>query len=188
VHQILPFENWLKYYDSSTDERSPFFEKEYNFDLYSETIYGYYIDPSWDYFGSETLYLKILYADYDEGFAILEFLGEWNDTIENDIMTLKRNFLELLAHEGINKYILIGENILNFHGSDDLYYDEWFEDVEEGWIAAVCFPDFIQQELRKYRVDNYINMGGTLQIEIWRTLHPLQFYQLVSQLIQRRLG
>jgi hypothetical protein len=188
VHQILPFENWLKYYDSSTDERSPFFEKEYNFDLYSETIYGYYIDPSWDYFGSETLYLKILYADYDEGFAILEFLGEWNDTIENDIMTLKRNFLELLAHEGINKYILIGENILNFHGSDDSYYEEWFEDLEEGWIAAVCFPDFIQQELQKYRIDNYINMGGTLQIEMWRTLHPLQFYQLVSQLIQRRLN
>jgi hypothetical protein len=188
VHQLLPFENWLKYYDSSADDRSPFFEKEYNFDVYSETIYGYYIDPSWDFFGSETLYLKILYADYEEGFVVLEFLGEWNDTIENDIMTLKRNFIELLAHEGINKFILIGENILNFHRSDDSYYEEWFEDVEDGWIAAVCFPDFIQQELQKYRIDNYINMGGTLQIEIWRTLHPLQFYQLVSQLIQRRLN
>lgn len=188
VHQLLPFENWLKYYDSSADDRSPFFEKEYNFDVYSETIYGYYIDPSWDYFGSETLYLKILYADYDEGFAVLEFLGEWNDAIENDIMTLKRNFIELLAHEGINKFILIGENILNFHGSDDSYYEEWFEDVEGGWIAAVCFPDFIQQELQKYRIDSYINMGGTLQIEKWRTLHPLQFYQLVNQLIQRRLN
>ena len=188
MHQLLPFENWLKYYDSSADDRSPFFEKEYNFDVYSETIYGYYIDPSWDFFGSETLYLKILYADYEEGFVVLEFLGEWNDAIENDIMTLKRNFIELLAHEGINKFILIGENILNFHGSDDSYYEEWFEDVEVGWIAAVCFPDFIQQELQKYRIDNYINMGGTLQIEIWRTLHPLQFYQLVSQLIQRRLN
>lgn len=188
MHQLLPFENWLKYYDSSADDRSPFFEKEYNFDVYSETIYGYYIDPSWDYFGSETLYLKILYADYDEGFAVLEFLGEWNDAIENDIMTLKRNFIELLAHEGINKFILIGENILNFHGSDDSYYEEWFEDVEGGWIAAVCFPDFIQQELQKYRIDSYINMGGTLQIEKWRTLHPLQFYQLVNQLIQRRLN
>lgn len=195
MHQIEPYSNWLIYYDSSNDENSPFFGKEYNYDLYSETIYGYYIDPAWDSFGSETLYLKTLYADYKEGFVILEFIGEWNDTINNDIMTLKRDFLEMVMYKGINKFILIGENIFNFHGSDDLYYEEWFDDVEDtsqstspGWIAAVCFPDFIQQELRKYRIDSYINMGGTLQIENWRTLHPRKFYELVKQLIQRRLN
>ncbi len=188
MHQIEPFSNWLTYYDSSNDERSPFFGKEYNYDLYSETVYGYYIDPAWDSFGSETLYLKTLYADYDEGFVVLEFIGEWNDTLYNDIMTLKRDFLELLMRDGINKFILIGENIFNFHGSDDLYYEEWFEDVEEGWIAAVSFPDFIQEEFRKYKIDSYINMGGTLQINQWRTLHPLKFYELVKQLIQRRLN
>lgn len=188
MHQIEPFSNWLAYYDSSNDEDSPFYGKEYNFDLYSETIYGYYIDPAWDSFGSETLYLKTLYADYEEGFVILEFIGEWNDTINNDIMTLKRDFLEMLMIKGINKFILIGENIFNFHGSDDLYYEEWFEEVEEGWIAAVSFPDFIQEEMRKYRIDCYINMGGTLQINQWRTLHPLKFYEVVKQLIQRRLN
>ncbi|MBL7873441.1 MAG: hypothetical protein JNM78_17615 [Cyclobacteriaceae bacterium] len=195
MHQIEPYSNWLTYYDSSHDEDSPFFGKEYNFDLYSETIYGYYIDPAWDSFGSETLYLKTLFADYEEGFVILEFIGEWNDTINNDIMTLKRDFLEILMIKGINKFILIGENIFNFHGSDELYYEEWFEEVEDaslpdrqGWIAAVCFPDFIQQELKKYKIDSYINMGGTLQINQWRTLHPLKFYELVKQLIQRRLN
>jgi len=90
--------------------------------------------------------------------------------------------------DGINKFILIGENIFNFHGSDDLYYEEWFEDVEDGWIAAISFPDFIQEEFRKYKIDCYINMGGTLQINQWRTLHPLKFYELVKQLIQRRLN
>jgi hypothetical protein len=188
MHQIEPYSGWLKYYDSSFDDRSPFHGKEYNYDLYSETIYGYYIDPAWDSFGSETLYLKILYADYLEGFVVLEFIGEWNDTLYNDIMTLKRDFLELLTHEGINKFILIGENIFNFHGSDDLYYEEWFEEVEDGWIAAVNFPEFIQQEFRKYHVDTYVNMGGTLQIDQWRTLHPKRFYDLVSALIQRRLN
>jgi len=101
---------------------------------------------------------------------------------------LKDSYLSDFQQNCCDKVELIGENILNFHGSDDSYYEEWFEDVEDGWIAAVCFPDFIQQELRKYRIDSYINMGGTLQIEIWRTLHPLQFYQLVSQLLQRRLN
>lgn len=188
MHLIEPYAGWLKYYDSSEDSQSPFYGKEYNFDLYTEAIYGYYIDPAWDSVGSETLYLKTLYADYNLGFVIIEFIGEWNDTLYNDIMTLKRDFLELLMHEGISKFILIGENIFNFHGSDDLYYEEWFEEVGEGWIAAVNFPEFIQQEFRKYRVDMYVNMGGTLQIDQWRTLHPLRFYELVDTLIQRRLN
>jgi hypothetical protein len=188
MHDIEPYYNWLKYYDPAQDERSPFHGKEYNYDVYSETIYGYYIDPSWDFMGSETLYIKMLYTDYHLGFSVIEFIGEWNDAINNDIMHLKRNVIELLLHEGINKFILIGENIMNFHGSDDCYYEEWFEDVEDGWIAAVCFPEFIQEEFRKYKIDNYINMGGTLQLERWRTLHPNAFCDAVSKLIQRRLG
>lgn len=190
MHQIEPFSNWLKYYDSSQDENSPFQGKEYNYELYTETIYGYYIDPARDSFGSETLYLKTLYADYERGFVVLEFIGEWNDTLNNDIMTLKRNVLEVLMYKGISKIILIGENIFNFHGSDDLYYEEWFDEVEDsgGWITAVCFPDFIQQEMMRYKLDRYINMGGTLQIDSWRTLHPARFCELVDQLIVRRLN
>lgn len=188
MHDIEPYYNWLKYYNSSKDEHSPFFGKEYNYDQYSETIYGYYIDPAWDFMGSETLYIKVLYADYEKGFAVLELLGEWNDAINNDIMHLKRNVIDLMVGEGINQFILIGENVLNFHGSDDSYYEEWFEDVEDGWIAAVSFPDFIQEEFRKYKIDVYVNMGGTLQINQWRTLQPEVFYDLVSKLIQRRLN
>lgn len=157
-------------------------------DMYSEAIYGYYIDPAWDYFGSETLYLKVLFVDYDLRYAVIEFIGEWNDTLYNDIMTLKRNFLELLLNEGINKFILIGESIFNFHGSDDSYYEEWFDEVEEGWIAAVNLPDFVQEELRKYHIDSYINIGGTLQIDNWRTLQPNRFFELIDKLIQRRLN
>ena len=187
MQDIEPFYNWLKYYDSSQDQRSPFFGKEYNYDLYQNTSYGFFIDPGWDSFESETLYLKILYADYAERFVIVEFLGEWNDAIHNDIMHLKRNFIELLTIQGVNKFILIGENILNFHGSDDSYYEEWFDEVEDGWIAAVSFPPFIQTEFKKYHIDQYIHMGGTLQIQQWRTLHPVRLYELVSGLIQRRL-
>jgi hypothetical protein len=188
MHNIQPYDRWLSLYDPALDARSPFHGKEYNYDVYSETIYGYYIDPAWDFMGSETLYIKLLFVDYRRDFAIIEFIGEWNDAINNDIMHLKRNVIELLAAEGINKYILIGENILNFHGSDDSYYEEWFEDVENGWIAAVSFPGFIRSELQKYNIDSYINMGGTLEIEKWRTLQPQIFFELVSQLIQRRLG
>lgn len=188
MHTIEPFSNWLKYYDSSSDESSPYFGKEYNYDLYEQTIYGYYIDPGWDSFGSETLYAKILYADYNEKFVVLEMMGEWNDAINNDIMSLKRGLIESLEKSGINKFILIGENVFNFHGSDDSYYEEWFDDVEDGWIAFVNFPGFLQDELKKYQIDHYINMGGTLQIDNWRTLHPHRFYEIVNGFIQRRLN
>ena len=119
---------------------------------------------------------------------MIELNGEWNDAINNDIMQLKRGLIELIEIEGINKFILIGEHVFNFHGSDDCYYEEWFDDVEDGWIAAVSFPAFIQDEMKKYHVDQYISMGGTLQIDNWRTLHPQRFFQLIDSLIQRRLN
>ena len=139
MHEIEPYYRWLNLYNPAEDERSPFFGKEYNYDLYSDTIYGYYIDPAWDFMGSETLYLKVLYADYLEGSAILEFIGEWNDAINNDIMHLKRNVVDPMIDNGIEKFILIGENVLNYHGSDDSYYEEWFDDVEAGWIVFMNF-------------------------------------------------
>lgn len=187
MHQIEPYYNWLQYYDPSQDEQSPFYGKEYNYDLYSENIYGYYIDPGWDYFGSETLYMKVLYAKYDEGYAVIEFIGEWNDAINNDIMHLKRNVLELMLEYGLNKFILIGENILNFHGSDDSYYEEWFEEVEEGWIAALNFRDFIESEMSVYEIDQYINFGGPLQIINWRTMPPKKLCAAIDHMMQRRL-
>ena len=188
MHQIEPYYRWLNLYNPAEDELSPFFGKEYNYDLYSDTIYGYYIDPAWDFMGSETLYMKILYADYLAGFAILEFIGEWNDAINNDVMHLKRNVIDVMTGEGVNKFVLIGENVLNFHGSDDSYYEEWFEDVEEGWVAAINFPEHVQSEQANYNIDNYINMGGTLNIGNWRTLTPQRLFQVVDGFISRRLG
>lgn len=190
MHEIEPYYRWLSMYDPAEDENSPFHGKEYNYDVYSENIYGYYIDPAWDFMGSETLYMKVLYVDYEEGYVIMEFIGEWNDAINNDVMHLKRNIIDHLSRLGINQYILIGENVLNFHGSDDSYYEEWFDDVEEaqGWIAAVAFHDHVIDEMQKFNIDNYINMGGTLQIDKWRTLTPQHCYHLVSKQIQRRLS
>jgi len=187
LHQIEPYHNWQQYYDASEDPQSPFYGKEYNYDLYSENIYGYFIDPAWDFFGSETLYMKVLFANYEEGFIIIELIGEWNDAINNDIMHLKRNVVEHVMHTGINKFILIGENILNFHGSDDSYYEEWFEEVEDGWIVAINFRDFVEEEMARFEIDSYVNFGGHLKVVNWRTMTPTVFFAGVSQLMQRRL-
>lgn len=188
MHELEPFPNWLNLYDPAKDEQSPFFGKEYDYNTYSETIYGYYIAPGWDFMGSETLYVKVLFIDYEEGYAIIECLGEWNDTINNDIMHFKRNLLDEMLYLGINKYILIGENVLNFHGSDDSYYEEWFEEVEEGWIAMVNFRDFVAEEMAKYNLDSYLNFGARLDIHNWRTMKPQVFFSRVNQYMAYRLG
>jgi len=187
MHEIEPYYRWQALYDSSKDPLSPFNGKEYNYDQYSDTIYGYYIAPGWDFFGSETLYMKVLYADYTAGYCIIEFIGEWNDALNNDIMNFKRNIVEHFTFHGINQFVMLGENILNFHGADDCYYEEWFDEIEEGWIAAVNFRDFVIEEMKNYNIDSYVNMAGTLQIENWRTMKPQLFYKKVKDLVQRRL-
>jgi hypothetical protein len=187
MHEIEPFYNWDKFYSSTEDERSPFYGIEYNLVHYTNDIYGYYIHPLWDFIGSETLYIKILFTDYEKRFAVIELFGEWNDTLHNDIMHLKRNVIDLMVRERINKFILIGENVLNFHGSDDCYYEEWFEDVEDGWIAAINFREFVFDEWKKYNLDSYINYGGTMEVEEWRTMSPVIFFERISKLILRRL-
>ena len=187
MHDIEPYYRWTKYYESADDELSPFYGKEYNYDLYTDAIYNFYIDPAWDSIGSETLYVKILYADYLSGFVIIELIGEWNDAISNDIMFLKRNVIDHLSSNGIFKYILIGENVFNFHGSDDCYYEEWFDDVSEGWIAAINFRDFVLEEWKKFDVDTFINFGGSLDIVNWRTLTPQVFFEKINSIISRRI-
>lgn len=187
MHEIEPFYNWENHYSSIDDERSPFYGIEYNLTGYTNDIYGYYIHPLWDYIGSETLYIKILYTNYDKGFVVIEMFGEWNDTLHNDIMHFKRNVIDCLIREDIKRFILIGENILNFHGSDDCYYEEWFEDVEDGWIAGVNFRDFVCDEWKKYNLDYYINFGGSLDVMNWRTMNPQMLFDLVSGTMVRRL-
>ncbi|NJL14075.1 MAG: hypothetical protein HC913_14425 [Microscillaceae bacterium] len=187
MHEIEPFYQWENHYRAEEDFRSPFYRRSYAPD-YENTIYGYYIHPQWDYIGSETLYVKILYVSYDLRFAIIELFGEWNDALHNDIMHLKRSVVDRLVRYGINQFILVGENVLNFHGSDDCYYEEWFEDVENGWIAAVNFREFVQEEWKKYCLDYYLNFGGSLEVLNWRTMKPARFFEQVQTRIMRRLG
>ncbi len=188
MHEIEPYYKWRDDYVAAEDERSPFYETEYNEFHYDKQIYNYLLHPQWDYFGSNTLYLKILYTDYDRQYAIIEFIGEWNDAIDNDIMTLKREILEPIIQEGIDKFILIGENVLNFHSSDDCYYEEWFQELEEGWIAGINFNEHVIEEFKSGNLDYYINFGGELDDLNWRALKPLQFFKKVEEQLTKRLN
>lgn len=179
MHEIEPFYNWRHLYLAEEDERSPFFGREYNEFAYTHAVYNYLIHPQWDAFGSSTLYLKILFADYAFNYCVIELLGEWNDCIENDIMTLKRELIDPLIAQGIRKFLLIGENVLNFHSSDDCYYEEWREDItqEGGWIVCLNLPGSTRREMERSPAGNYIVF---LDLESWRTLQPQHLFSLVD--------
>ena len=188
MHDIEPYYRWRDDYIASEDALSPFFETNYNEFEFDKQIYNYLIHPQWDFFGSQTLYLKVLYTDYDKGYSIIELMGEWNDALHNDIMTLKREIIDLMVIEGINKFILIGENVLNFHSSDDCYYEEWFQDLEDGWIAAINFREHVISEFKRNNIDYYINFGGNLDDLQWRSLKPIQFFKLIESELGKRLN
>ncbi|POY35800.1 hypothetical protein C3K47_13695 [Solitalea longa] len=188
MHDIEPYYNWRDYYIASEDKLSPFYNREYSEFYFDKTVYNYYIHPQWDSFGSNTLYLKVLFADYTRGYCIIELIGEWNDCINNDIMLLKRELLEDIMAERINKFILIGENVLNFHGSDDSYYEEWYQEVEDGWIALVNFREHVIQEMKSHNLDYYLNLGGELDELNWRALKPMQLFKNIDTLMTKRLG
>lgn len=188
MHEIEPYYKWRDDYVAAEDDRSPFYETEYNEFEYDKQVYNYLLHPQWDFFGSNTLYLKILFVDYDRHYAIIEFIGEWNDAITNDIMLLKREILESVMDEGVDKFIFIGENVLNFHASDDCYYEELFQEVEDGWIAGVNFREHVIDEFKAHNIDYYVNFGGQLDELNWRQLKPLQFFKKVEELLSKRLN
>lgn len=179
MQEIEPYYNWRHLYIAEEDERSPFFGRTYSEFEYSNTVYNYYIHPQWDEFGSRTLYLKVLFVDYDFNFAIIEMIGEWNDAIENDIMQLKRELIDDMVQRGIHKFILITENVLNFHSSDIDYYDEWQSDIVEygGWVVAVNMPVSTQYDFKQMNLERYISL---MDIPNWRTFQPMDFYNMVD--------
>ncbi len=188
MQDIEPFYNWRELYISEEDVRSPFYEREYSEFEYTHTIYNYYIHPQWDYMGSPTLFIKIIFADYESGFAIIELIGEWNDAINNDIMILKRDIVDELIRHGISKFILVGENVLNFHSSDDSYYEEWFDDVEQGWVVGINFREHVLKEMSQANIDYYITFGGEFNFMDWRTHSPFQLLERIENVIGKRLG
>ncbi len=185
MQNIEPYYNWRHLYTAEEDKASPFYGRTYSEFEFSQTVYNYYIHPQWDFFGSKTLYLKLLFVDYGQGYVIIELLGEWNDAIENDIMTLRRDITDNLYALGITKYILIAENVLNFHSSDADYYEEWREQIEEdgGWVVILNMPEQSQYDFKKARLTNYVTL---MDFEGWRTLKPeVVFGQVDNEMIRR---
>jgi len=189
MHDIEPYHRWIGDYQSSQDERSPFYGKEHSEFSFHNKVYNYYIHPQWDDFGSSTLYAKVIFADYDERFTVIELIGEWNDCLYNDIMILKRNIIDSQIDAGINKFAIVMENVLNFHNSEDDYYAEWHEEVAEegGYICLINSLDHVKQEMRQIYIDRYVSMGEDFDGLTWRKYRPMALMHELEAIRERAM-
>tara|TARA_Y100000389_G_C17413074_1_gene492072 strand:- start:224 stop:793 length:570 start_codon:yes stop_codon:yes gene_type:complete len=184
MHELIPFSGWKNHYDLKNDVNSPFFNDQGAPDNgYYHRMYDFIIHPEWDYIGCETLFAKLLFVEYSQGFAVIELLGEWNDALNNDIMEFKRRIIDALIVQRIDKFLMIGDNLLNFHGSEDYYYQEWNEEINDGWIVFMNVRDQIIQEFKNCYLTKYIWFGTSFNMTSWRTQDPLALCQIINQKI-----
>lgn len=188
LHHIEPFYGWLHLYNHEEDAQSPFHNIEHNLFYYDRSVNEIPAHPLWDYIGSESLLVKILYADYIQGFAIIELFGEWNDLFDNDYKLLAENCLTYLVDNGIKHIILICENVFHSYLDGNDYYHAMQEELEEGWICTLRLRDHIQEEMEKYSISEYFFWSPILDEIPWRKLKPFQLYRLVASRMEKVIG
>lgn len=190
MHDITPFELWREWYVAEDDKQSPFYGESADRINFQHKVYNYYIHPEWEDIGSNTLYLKVLFVEYDNHTAIIELIGEWNDCLYNDIMILKRDFIDILISSGINRFILLCENVMTFYASDDCYYEEWYDDIKDngGWIALIGLRPHVKDEMDSIALFNYLHLNDELNDIQWQRLKPQGLCELVEKMIVKPIS
>lgn len=189
LHHIEPFYGWLNIYSHETDERSPFHEVEHNLFQYDRSVNRIPAHPLWDDIGSESLLVKILYADYQLGYAIIELFGEWNDLFDNDFKLLAENCLTYLIDHGIRRFIMVCENVFHVYPDSDDYYQAMYEELDDdGWMCILRAREEVWEEMNEYQVAHYFYQSPLLDELPWRKLKPYQLFHLVETRMQQVLS
>jgi hypothetical protein len=86
--------------------------------------------------------------------------------------------------------VIIGENVLNFHGDDDDYYEEWNENVrdEGGWICLLNFRSHVREEMSRHHLHNYMVYDAPFDGVNWRPYEPEHIVEVIeTSLVQLRM-
>jgi hypothetical protein len=187
LHNIEPFFGWLDMYNHEMDPNSPFHEAEHNQFYYDRSVNNIPAHPLWDFIDSESLLIKILFADYESGFAIIELFGEWNDLYDNDFKLLSENCLSYLIDCGINRFIFVCENVFNAYLDADDYYAAMQEELEDGWMCLLKARNTLIEEMSQYNISDYFFWNPAFDELPWRRMKPAEIFYLVEQSMRKIL-
>jgi hypothetical protein len=184
MQDIEPHFGWLDLYHNEMDPNNPFHEVEHNQFEYDRAVYNYLAHPQWDEIGSESLLVKVLFADYDNNFAIIELFGVWNDLFENDYKLFAENCLTYFIDAGINRFVLIAENVLHIYLDADDYYQAIQEELNDGWIALLRPREHVRHDLEQAHISLYFHYREHWDDWSWRKMKPATLFQEIEKEIE----
>jgi hypothetical protein len=94
--------------------------------------------------------------------------------------------LERFADESVDKFILIAENVLNFHSDGADYYEELSQELQEsgGWAVCLNMPMQSENEFKQAGHHHFIEL---FNIPEWRSYRPFHLLRKVESLLGPRL-
>lgn len=187
MFDVEPFYGWHHLYISEEDENSPFYGMVYNAFEFDRYIYTFPAHPLWDTIDSESLLIKVLFVDYSGGYAIIELIGEWNDLFENDFKLFTENCLLAFTAAGIDKFILICENVFNIYLENDEYYNAFQDEIPDGWIALIRARDAVLEEITRYGLSGVFYWTKELDLMSWRKMKPDDIFEKINVSMRKAL-
>jgi len=94
--------------------------------------------------------------------------------------------LDKFMEEGIFKFILVAENVLNFHSDGKEYYEELSEDVTEknGWVVCLNMPEQTQYDFNRAHLERFVEL---MELDNWRTYKPYHLFKKIDNELSLRL-
>ena len=77
---------------------------------------------------------------------------------------------------------------MTFHASESDYYQEWMEEIGDGWIACINFRDHVIKEFEQANLDYYLAFSERLNAFNWRVGSPLTLCDKIEELMIKRLN
>jgi hypothetical protein len=98
-------------------------------------------------------------------------------------MTLKRDVLEPFFAEGIRCFILIAENVLNFHSDITDYYEELAEELSDrgGWAVCLNMPESSRLEFEQSGLNRFLPL---LDLYDWRNYKPIHLFRKLRDIFE----
>jgi hypothetical protein len=113
-------------------------------------------------------------------------IGEWNDAIENDIMALKRDIIDVMMSNGINKFILIAEMCSIFTVATKTITRNGYEENEEsgGWVVVLNMSEAAQYDFQRRQLNRFIEL---INLPDWRIYKPYHLFKKIESTLNNRL-